>query len=330
MGNLLRNIIGMGMGAPTVVAHGTEEQKDRWLRPLFTCEEIWCQLFSEPGAGSDLASLSTRAVRDGDEWVISGQKVWATLAHVARWGLLVARHDPQQPKHRGLTYFYVDMHSPGIEIRPLRQITGSADFNEVFLHEVRVPDSQRLGAVGDGWRVALTTLNSERSAIGGLGDEPRGAGPIRRAVQLYQERGDDDPVLRNKLASLWVESEVIRLTTARAQALRERDEAGPEGAILKLAVSQFQQRLYNFCVDLLGAKGMLLSHQEMTQPTTILESNSGDGDLDIVRAFLRTRSATIAGGTSEVARNMIGERVLGLPPEPRFDKDLPWSEVPRS
>ena len=328
--NRFTNFPGIGMAAPTLHAYAPVEDQERLLRPIFTCEEIWCQLFSEPGAGSDVASLATRAVRDGDEWVITGQKVWATLAHVARWGLLIARDDPQKPKHRGLTYFYVDMRAPGVEVRPLRQITGSADFNEVFLHEVRVPDRQRLGEVGEGWRVAMTTLNSERSALGDLAHDAPGTGPIRRAVELYRERGGHDPILRDRLARLWIQSEVVRLTSMRAQARRERGEAGPEGAVLKLVVSQFQQRLYELCVDLLGAEAMLVSDYAATQPTKILESNSGEGDLDIVKTFLRTRSATIAGGTSEIARNTIGERVLGLPPEPRADKDLPWAEVPRS
>src|ERR671913_2517102 len=175
-----RNPIGSGMGAPTVVTHGSEEQKQRYLRPLFTGEEIWCQLLSEPGAGSDVASLATRAVRDGDEWVVNGQKVWTTLAHVSRWGLLVVRTDPEQPKHKGLTYFVVDIHAPGVEVRPLRQITGEAEFNEVFFTDVRIPDSMRVDDVGRGWAVSLTTLMNERGSIGGA-IQPQGVGPIRGA-----------------------------------------------------------------------------------------------------------------------------------------------------
>src|SRR3984885_3713248 len=178
-----RNVIGYGMAAPTVLTHGTDEQRTRYLRPLFTCEEVWCQLFSEPGAGSDVAGLATRAVRDGDEWVVNGQKVWTTLAHTASWGLLLARTDPEAEKHRGLTYFVADMHAPGVEVRPLRQMTGDAEFNEVYFTDVRIPDAERLGEVGDGWRGAIVTLMNERVSIGGaIG--PRRAGPIARAVDL--------------------------------------------------------------------------------------------------------------------------------------------------
>src|SRR5918994_973886 len=180
-----RNPIGHGMGAPTVVTHGSEEQKQRYLRPLFTGEEIWCQLFSEPGAGSDVAGLSSRAVRDGDEWIVNGQKVWTTLAHLARWGMLVARTDPDQPKHKGLTYFVVDMHAPGVEVRPLYQITGEAEFNEVYFTDVRIPDAERLGEVGEGWRVSLTTLMNERVAIGGQ-VAPRGGGFIGEVVKIWK------------------------------------------------------------------------------------------------------------------------------------------------
>jgi alkylation response protein AidB-like acyl-CoA dehydrogenase len=201
-----RNVIGYGMGAPTVLTHGTDQQRWRWLRPLFTCEEIWCQLFSEPGAGSDVAGLSTRAVRDGDEWVVNGQKVWTTLAHTARWGMLVARTDPYVPKHRGMTYFVVDMHGPGVEVRPLRQMTGDAEFNEVFLTDVRIPDTDRLDEVGAGWRVATTTLMNERVAIGG-GVSARGTGPIGRAVEIYKSRPDRSPAQRDQLMRLWVDTE---------------------------------------------------------------------------------------------------------------------------
>lgn len=328
--NKYLNFVGIGMAAPTLNAYADDDHCDRLLRPLFTCEDIWCQLFSEPGSGSDLASLATRAVRDGDEWVVNGQKVWTTLAHVARWGLLIARTDPDQPKHRGLTCFYVDMSAPGVEVRPLRQLTGAADFNEVYLDEVRVPDCQRLGGLGDGWRVALTTLMNERETVGGLGNEERGSGLIQQAVQLMRDSGRDDPVLRDRLAQLWIEAEVLRFTRMRANANRGNGTAGAERSILKLFVSHFQQRVSNFCVDVMGLKGTLVSGYEMTQPTTILETTSGIGDIDHVKGFLRARGLTIGGGTTEIARNIIGERVLDLPPEPRADKDSPWSQIPRS
>src|SRR5688500_8510602 len=183
-----RNPIGYGMGAPTIVAHGSDDQKRRYLRPLFTGEEIWCQLFSEPGAGSDVAALSARAVRDGDEWLVSGQKVWTTLAHVSRWGMLVARTDPDQPKHKGMTYFVVDMKAPGVEVRPLRQMTGEAEFNEVYFTDVRIPDDERLGDVGEGWGVSLTTLMNERVSLGGS-TPPRESGLIGEALRIWRERG---------------------------------------------------------------------------------------------------------------------------------------------
>jgi alkylation response protein AidB-like acyl-CoA dehydrogenase len=226
-----RNPIGSGMGAPTVVTHGTEEQKQRYLRPLFTGEEIWCQLFSEPGAGSDVASLATRAVRDGDEWVVNGQKVWTTLAHLSRWGMLVARTDPEQPKHRGMTYFVVDMQAPGVEVRPLRQITGEAEFNEVYFTDVRIPDSERLGAPGDGWRVSLTTLMNERVSIGGT-IVPRGSGPIAQAVKLWKNLPDErkDASTKDELMKLWIDAEVLRLTNIRASQNRKMGSPGPEGS----------------------------------------------------------------------------------------------------
>ena len=320
----LRNPIGLGMAAPTILTHGSDDQRRRYLRPMFTCEEIWCQLFSEPGAGSDVASLATRAVRDGDEWVVSGQKVWTTLAHTSRWGLLVARTDPEQPKHRGLTYFVIDMHAPGVDVRPLRQLTGDAEFNEVYMTEVRIPDAERLGDVGDGWRVSLTTLMNERVAIGG-NVPPRGAGPISHAVRLWATRSEQDPVMRDRVARLWIEAEVNRLTNLRAQQLRQAGTPGPEGSIGKIAFAELNQRIYDLCVDLLGPAGTLYGSYEMRRPE---EANLG-GD-DMTRMFLRARANSIEGGTSEILRNVVGERVLGLPPEPRVDKDRPWTEVPRN
>ncbi len=327
--NLMVNMMGVGMAGPTLLTYGTEEHLDRFLRPAFSCQEIWCQMFSEPGAGSDLAALSTRAVRDGDEWVIDGQKVWTTQAHVAKWGLLLTRSDPEAPKHKGLTYFFIDMESPGVEVRPLRQLTGEAEFNEVYFTGLRVPDSQRLGAAGDGWRVALTTLMNERVTVGALGKEARGQGEIRHAVDLWTARGLDDPVQRDQLARLWIEAEVLRLTNLRAQAKRDVGEPGPEGAILKLLVGTHQQRLWTFVLHLLGPEGMLISDYEMRRPTIQGEAFSG-GVIDHQKAFLAVRGTTIGGGTTDIGRNILGERVLGLPAEPRTDKDLPWSKVPRS
>jgi alkylation response protein AidB-like acyl-CoA dehydrogenase len=319
------------MGAPTVATHGSEEQRRRYLRPLFTGEEIWCQLFSEPGAGSDVAGLATRAVRDGDEWVVNGQKVWTTLAHLARWGMLVARTDTEAPKHRGLTYFVIDMHGPGVEVRPLRQMTGEAEFNEVYFTDARVPDAERLGAVGEGWHVALTTLMNERVSIGGGGISQRGGGPITEAVRLWHEHhaSDSTPegaVLKDRLVQLWIRSEVGRLTNMRASQNRKLGTPGPEGSTAKLAMAELNKDVYNLCIDLIGLEGTLYGTYEMVRPTLA----GGMENPDIRKSFLRSRANSIEGGTSEVMRNILGERVLGLPGEPRVDKDQPWSLVPRN
>ena len=319
-----RNVIGYGMAAPTVAAHGTEAQRRRWLRPLFTCEEIWCQLFSEPGSGSDVAGLASRAERDGDEWVVNGQKVWTTLAHTARWGLLLARTDPDVPKHRGMTYFVVDMHAPGVEVRPLRQMTGEAEFNEVFFTDVRVPDDQRLDEVGAGWRVATTTLMNERVAIGG-GVPSRATGPIARALDIYRATPGRSPVQRERLMRAWVAAEVQRLTNMRARQLRRAGTPGPEGSVAKLAGAELNKAVSELCVDLMGMEGTLFpSGYEMRRPDT-----AGVMSGDARHTFLRARANSIEGGTSEIMRSILGERVLGLPREPRNDKDVPWSQVPR-
>ncbi len=321
----VRNVIGYGMAAPTVLTHGTEEQKRRWIRPLFTCEEIWCQLFSEPGSGSDVAGLSTRAVRDGDEWVVNGQKVWTTLAHTAKWGLLLARTDPEMPKHRGMTYFVVDMKAPGVEIRPLRQMTGEAEFNEVFFTDVRIPDDQRLDEVGAGWRVATTTLMNERVAIGG-GVPARASGPIHYALDVYRAKPGRSVVERDRLMRAWVRAEVQRLTNMRARELRRAGTPGPEGSVAKLAGAELNKHVYDLCVDLMGMAGTLYTgHYEMVRPDT-----AGEARADVRHSFLRSRANSIEGGTSEIMRNILGERVLGLPGEPRYDRDVPWSEVPRN
>src|SRR5215204_2362927 len=321
-----RHFFGLTMAGPTVVTAGSDALKERLLRPMFTGEELWCQLFSEPGAGSDLAGLSTRAVRDGDEWVVDGQKVWNTLAHRADRGMLVARTDPDAPKHRGLTYFALDMHAPGVEVRPLRQITGDAEFNEVYLTGVRVPDADRIGGLGDGWRVSLTTLMNERVTIGGA-VAGRNSGPIGDALKVWREHPEShDPVRRDRLARLWIDAEVLRLTNARAAANRKAGAAGPEGSVAKLAFAETNRHIYELCMDVLGADGLLYPSYEMVRP----EEASLTGGGDPRKMFLRSRAYSIEGGTSEILRNVLGERVLGLPGEPRADKGLPWNEVPRS
>ncbi|MDE3007983.1 MAG: acyl-CoA dehydrogenase family protein [Acidobacteriota bacterium] len=325
-----RNVIGYGMVAPTIVIHGTDEQKQRFLRPLFTGEEIWCQLFSEPGAGSDVATLATRAERDGDEWILTGQKVWTTLAHESAFGLLIARSNPDVAKHKGITAFLVDMHAPGVEVRPLYQATGEAEFNECFFNEVRVPDSRRLGGVGEGWSVSITTLMNERVSIGGT-VPPRGSGLIGEAVKIWHDRWADRRdahamAVRGELMEAWVRNEVGRLTNWRASDLRRAGTPGPEGSVAKLAFAEENQRTSELCVDLLGADGMLYaSNYPQVRPT---ESAMTGGDMR--KAFIRMRANSIEGGTSEVMRNIIGERVLGLPGEPRNDKDVAWKDVPRS
>ncbi len=317
------NPIGHGMGAPTVYTWGSEEQKRRYLRPLFTGEEVWCQLFSEPGAGSDVAGLASSAVRDGDEWIVNGQKVWTTLAHLARWGMLVARTDPKAEKHKGLSYFVIDMHGPGVEVRPLRQMTGDAEFNEIFMTDVRIPDAERMGAVGDGWRVSLTTLMNERVSIGG-GVAPRGSGAIALAVKLWKDHGHDDPALRDQLMSLWVRAEAARLTNIRASSNRKAGVPGPEGSTGKLASAELNKDIYSFCVDLMGPAGMLYGDYSMRRPENAMDVSTPQ------RAFLRSRANSIEGGTSEVMRNILGERVLGLPGDVRVDKGKSWLEVPRN
>jgi alkylation response protein AidB-like acyl-CoA dehydrogenase len=314
------NPMGYGMAGPTLMGHGSPALQERHLRPLYTAQELWCQLFSEPGAGSDLAGLATRAERSGDEWVVSGQKVWTSLAHRARWALLLARTDPDQPKHRGLTYFVLDMHDPGVEVRPLRQLTGDAEFNEVYLTGARIPDSARLGDVGQGWRVAMTTLMNERSAIGG-GPALPGAGALGAALALWRSRPElRTPVLRDRLAGLYARSEAVRLTGQRLRGTGRGGDPGPEGSLGKLVNAELNQELYAFCTDLLGPEGTLYD---------TYEPGEQERDRPLQRAFLRSRANTIEGGTSEVLRNVLAERVLGLPGDPRDDRTVPWREVPR-
>ena len=324
-----REFFGLTMAGPTVATYGDDALRDRLLRRMFTGEDAWCQLFSEPGSGSDLAGLSTRAVRDGDEWIVSGQKVWNTLAHIADRGMLVARTDPEAPKHKGLTYFALDMHAPGVEVRPLRQITGEAEFNEVYLTDVRVPDADRIGDVGEGWRVAMTTLMNERTTIGGGSGPPsRGSGAIAEAVRIWtDEVADRNPAQRHALVQAWIDAEVLRLTNMRAGANRKAGNPGPEGSIAKLMFAEVNMRIYELCVDLLGADALVGYDYEMRRTQQLgLVGPPGSSR----KMFLRARANSIEGGTSEIQRNILGERVLGLPGDVRVDKDIPWSQVPRS
>jgi alkylation response protein AidB-like acyl-CoA dehydrogenase len=317
------NGIGLGMAAPTILTFGTEEQKQRFLRPLWTGEEIWCQLFSEPGAGSDLAAVATRAVREDGEWVVNGQKVWTSSAHNARFAILVARTNPDVAKHAGLTYFLCDMTAPGVEVRPLRQITGEAEFNEVFLTDVHIPDGQRLGDEGQGWKVATATLNNERVAIGG--DVPRESGMVGVVSRAWREHPDRrTPELHERLLRLWVEAEVARLTGARLRQKLAVGQPGPEGSGMKLSFARIAQEASGLELELLGEEGLRYSDWTMVRPQRVDFTGRDAG-----YRYLRAKGNSIEGGTSEILRNVVAERVLGLPPEPRVDKDLPWKDLPR-
>ncbi|MEV5569947.1 acyl-CoA dehydrogenase family protein [Spirillospora sp. NPDC052269] len=318
------NIIGLGMAAPTILAFGTEEQKRRFLRPLWTGEEVWCQLFSEPGAGSDLAALGTRAVRDGDSWTVDGQKVWTSMAHEARWGILVTRTDPDVPKHRGMTYFVCDMRAPGVEVRPLRQITGEAEFNEVFLTGVVIPDEHRLGEVGEGWRVATTTLMNERVAIGGRAALREG-GMIGVVTGLWRDRPElRTPAAHDALLRLWVETEAARLTGERLRQQLAAGTPGPEGSAAKLAFARLNQEASGLELELLGSEGLRYDDWTMRRPAEVDFTRRSPG-----YRYLRAKGNSIEGGTSEILRNIIAERVLGLPGEIRVDKDVPWKDLPK-
>jgi len=319
------NAIGLGMAAPTILAYGNDEQRRRWLRELWTGREIWCQLFSEPGAGSDLASLATRAVPDGDGWVVSGQKVWTSLAHESRRGLLLTRTDPDVPKHAGLTYFAVDMTAPGVDVRPLRQITGEAEFNEVFLTDVQIPDADRIGPVGEGWKVANATLMSERVSIGASRAAPREAGMIGAAAATWRSRPElRTPGLHDRLLQLWIDAEVARLAGERLRQQLAAGRPGPEGSAAKLVLATLNQEISAFEVELAGGDGLRYDDWSLHPPQHALFYGRGPG-----YRYLRARANSIEGGTSEILRNIIAERVLGLPPEPRVDKDIPWKDLPR-
>jgi alkylation response protein AidB-like acyl-CoA dehydrogenase len=331
--DMMLNPIGIGMGAPTVLTHGTDWMKKNLLRRIFTAEDIWCQLFSEPGAGSDVAGLATRAVRDGDHWIVNGQKVWTSLAHVSKWGMLLARTDPDAPKHSGMSYFLLDLESPGVEVRPLHQITGEAEFNEVFLSDVRIPAEWMFGTEGDGWKVAITTLMNERSAIGGATSR-KGGGSIGALVDLWKTRSpgsfsaEAEAILRDRVARLYIESELLRLTVQRARAAQKAGNPGPEGSISKLAQAELNKRIWECAMEVVGPDSLLYeAGYERRRPS----GEGHAGRLALAKyQFLRSRANSIEGGTSEVMRNILGERVLGLPGEPRADKDVPWKDVPRS
>ncbi len=301
-------LVGVELVGPTLLAHGSPEQCERWLPPIANGSEIWCQLFSEPGAGSDLAGLSTRAHVDGDEWRVSGQKVWTSRGAYSRYGLLLARHDATVPKHQGITAFGLDLGTPGVDVRPLRQMNGDAHFTEVFLDDVVVPDSDRIGAVGDGWRVALTCLSFERGAVaaGGSG----GLLDIDRLVALARARGlERDPAVRDELARLAIDMHVVSLTARRARDTARSGKPGPEGSGMKLRGSRMFRDYTNLALRLLGPDALI-----ETEPWHTL--------------FLTAPSLSIRGGTDEIQRNIIGERILGLAEEPRLDRTLPFNELP--
>ena len=311
------NPLGLNSAAPALFAHGTEDQRRRFLPPLVRNDEKWCQLLSEPGAGSDLASLAMKAVRDGDEWVLNGQKVWTTWAHFSDFAVCLTRTDPSVPKRQGLTYFIVDLHAPGVDVRALRHMGGEVEFNEVFLDDVRVPDTYRIGAVGDGWRVANSSLSGERQMVSGGGGGLRiGGSGVDRLVRTAKELGHDgDPVVRQRLMSLYSEEKIRVWTNMRVRATVEAGGTpGPAASIGKVHQASLNQRIQLLAADLLGAGATAWS-----------------GDMPFeVEGMLRSRANTIEGGTSEVNKNILGERVLGLPREPDPWADKPWEEVPRS
>ena len=312
--------IGQGMLAPTIMAHGTQEQKDLYLEKILRADEIWCQLFSEPAAGSDLAGLRTTAVKDGDDWIINGQKIWTSGAHYSDRGMIVTRTDPSAKKHAGITYFIVDMDAPGVEIRGIKQITGTSDFNEVFFTDVRVPDKNRVGAVNDGWRGAITTLMNERATIGAGG--AFGAG-IRELIQLAKETtwngrpAIEDPAVRQRIADFYVKMKGLEYTGLRTlTALSQGKTPGPENAIGKMVGAPLRQEMSAFAMELQGEAGIL------TDPSV---AGAAGG---FQQGYLAAPGLRLAGGTDEILHNILAERVLGLPGEVRVDKDLAFQDIP--
>ena len=304
--------VAIGMVGPTLLRHGTPEQQQRYLPAMLRGDELWCQLFSETEAGSDLANISTRAVRDGEEWVITGQKVWTSSAQRAEWGILLARTDPDAPKHRGITYFLLDMATPGIDIRPLRQMTGDSHFSEVFLDEVRIPVANVVGDPGDGWKVAQTTLASERTAIAGGsgGADPPGL------IHLAQDLGvSGDPLIRQAVVDAHLRSELLRFLRYRSQtALSQGKAPGAETSVMKLVYARFMQQMTNAAIQVQGATAMLAGE------------HLPRGGVWTTK-FLHSPSLRIAGGSDQIQGNIIGERVLGLPSEPRQDRDTPFRDL---
>ena len=319
------NPLGLNLAAPALFAHGTEEQRLRFLPPIVRNEERWCQLFSEPGAGSDLASLAMRAERDGDEWVLTGQKVWTTWAHLSDFGVCLARTDPDVPKRKGITYFLVDLHAPGVDVRPLRHITGEIDFNEVFLEAVRVPDAHRVGEVGDGWRVANATLSGERQMVSGSGsggvDRIGGSGADRVVRESKRLGGWDDPVVRQRVVAVWTEEQIRGWTNQRTRAgLKAGRPPGPESSVGKVHQGELNQRIQLLATDTQGMGATAWPAEDTYDEALPYE----------VKGMLRSRANTIEGGTTEVNKNVIGERVLGLPREPDPYDGAPWKDVRRS
>lgn len=318
------NPLGINNAAAALFSHGTDEQRLRFLPPIVRNEEKWCQLFSEPGAGSDLASLATRAVRDGDQWVITGQKVWTTWADEADFGILLARTDPDQPKHKGITYFLLDMHQDGVEVRPLRQITGEREFNEVFLDGARVPDAYRVGEVNDGWRVSASTLSSERQMVSGSGSGGMGrlgGSSAERLITLAQETGRwSDSVVRNRIMRLWAQEQIRGWTNTRVRdALKAGQSPGAASSIGKVHQAVLNQEIQDLMVDLLGTEALAWS------PT-----DDEDHLPREVQGWMRSLANGTEGGTTDINKNILGERVLGLPKEPDPWKGKPWRDIPRS
>lgn len=311
--------IGLGMCIPTMIAYATPEQCARHVRPAMRGDEIWCQLFSEPSAGSDLAGLRTRAERDGNDWIINGQKIWTSGAHLADFGILVTRSDPTVAKHAGLTFFFLDMRAQGVEVRRIKQIAGSAQFNEVFFTDVRIPDDQRLGPVGGGWKVSLTTLMNERLAVGEApGPDSEDLLRLARQLTIDGEPATRNPAVREKLADWFVQTEGLKYTRYRTITRLSRGQApGPETSIAKLVSAPKLQDIASFGIDLLGMAG------------AVAEPEVAPMDAWFQQALLYAPGSRIAGGTDEILRNIIAERVLGLPADVRVDKDVPFNELPR-